>query len=708
MLHRLYPAAEGKGEEMARRSTLPALLALIVTGALVSPAVAAPGDLTIASTTDEGVKGSDQSSNPSLSADGTRVAFISRATNLDPRHTEPGTSEVYVKDFTTGDLILASVTQSGTNPVGSQVGEPDLSGDGTTVAFACSGLIPDAAYCVKDLATGEVVDPTPGVADHLGDIGSDDPSLSADGSVVAFAHAVNMDGSACDSEHTLDIWVTRLSPTPSPPQRVTCSHVFFDSFDPKISADGTRVAFMTNEPFAPADTDACGPPELPPVCGYDIYVADLVTGELNLASATDDGTDANESSNWADISPDGTRVAFATWATNLDPADTDGREDYYVKDLVTGDVTWVSTDATHTMTGGANLHPSLSADGTKVAITSSRLLEVDNDFFGDIYIKDLVTGDLSLASTSDTGVKGCGISQEPSISHDGARVAFWGPAHYLEPGEDDNSIPDVFLKEVGGGAVFSCGATPGTADLSVTKSDSPDPVTVGNNLTYTITVSNSGPDDAPGVVLTDDLPGSVAFGSATPSQGSCSHSAGTVTCPLGTITPGAPATVAIVVTPNSPGTLTNSASVSSDVADSNPANNVDSEDTVVNPASTGTADLSVTKVDLRDPTHVGRRLSYRVTVKNLGPGTATSVTLTDQLPPGVDFVSATPKQGSCAQDTGVVTCDLGSVAKRAVVRVLIIVRPTTPDTLSNTVSVFANESDPNTTNNADTETTTVT
>ena len=81
------------------------------------------------------------------------------------------------------------------------------------------------------------------------------------------------------------------------------------------------------------------------------------------------------------------------------------------------------------------------------------------------------------------------------------------------------------------------------ADLSITKSDSPDPVSSGQQLTYTIGVHNSGPSGATGVTVTDTLPGGVTYNSATPSQGSCSHSSGTVTCNLGAVANGANATV---------------------------------------------------------------------------------------------------------------------------------------------------------------------
>jgi uncharacterized repeat protein (TIGR01451 family) len=88
---------------------------------------------------------------------------------------------------------------------------------------------------------------------------------------------------------------------------------------------------------------------------------------------------------------------------------------------------------------------------------------------------------------------------------------------------------------------------PTSADLSVDKTDSPDPVAEGEELTYTITVSNAGPDAAQDTTLTDVLPESVTFVSATASQGECSGTT-TVTCDLGTIANGEPATVTIKVT----------------------------------------------------------------------------------------------------------------------------------------------------------------
>jgi uncharacterized repeat protein (TIGR01451 family) len=115
------------------------------------------------------------------------------------------------------------------------------------------------------------------------------------------------------------------------------------------------------------------------------------------------------------------------------------------------------------------------------------------------------------------------------------------------------------------------------ANLSVTKVDALDPVTVGDNLVYTITVVNSGPDSAQNVVLTDDLPGSVVYVSGTPDQGSCSQLGGIVTCDLGEVQNGASTSVEIVVTPTIATTLTNNVSVAADTGDPDLGDNNDSE-----------------------------------------------------------------------------------------------------------------------------------
>jgi len=242
------------------------------------------------------------------------------------------------------------------------------------------------------------------------------------------------------------------------------------------------------------------------------------------------------------------------------------------------------------------------------------------------------------------------------------------------------------------------------ADLALTKGDSPDPVLVGELITYALSASNSGPQDATGVTLTDTLPGGVTFESATPTQGSCSESAGTVTCALGTIAPSQQASVVIEIRAPSPGTITNQASVTSDVYDPVSSNDSASAETTVDPA----ADLSLTTTDSPDPVLAGELVAYTLTAHNAGPHDATGATLTDPLPAGVTFDSATPSQGSCSESAGTVTCALGTIADGGTATIQILVRPSAPGTLSNEASVSSELGDPSTADNSATAETTVT
>src|SRR5262245_64136019 len=81
--------------------------------------------------------------------------------------------------------------------------------------------------------------------------------------------------------------------------------------------------------------------------------------------------------------------------------------------------------------------------------------------------------------------------------------------------------------------------------LSITKTDSPDPVTAGENLTYTVTVSNAGPSTATPLTVADTLPAGLTLVSATPTQGSCTNA---ISCSLGTINVGSNAKVQIIET----------------------------------------------------------------------------------------------------------------------------------------------------------------
>jgi uncharacterized repeat protein (TIGR01451 family) len=191
------------------------------------------------------------------------------------------------------------------------------------------------------------------------------------------------------------------------------------------------------------------------------------------------------------------------------------------------------------------------------------------------------------------------------------------------------------------------------------------------------------------VVITDTLPSGVTLMSAIASAGSCSGTT-TVTCNF----TGASTTAVIVVTPTTPGLLTNVASVSGAQFDPNPSNNTASVGTTV----IEVADLSVTKADAPDPVAPGGNVTYTVVVTNQGTLNATGVFLTDSLPAGATFVSATSSQGVCVQAGGTVNCSLGNLASGASATVTITVTATMCSMI-NTVSVTGNEPDLNKANN---------
>jgi uncharacterized repeat protein (TIGR01451 family) len=112
------------------------------------------------------------------------------------------------------------------------------------------------------------------------------------------------------------------------------------------------------------------------------------------------------------------------------------------------------------------------------------------------------------------------------------------------------------------------------------------------------------------------------------------------------------------------------------------------------------ADMAIGMTVSADPGPTGRNLSYTLIATNGGPNNAANVVVTDTLPSGVTFISATSTKGTCAQSVGIVTCQVGDVANGSNATITVVVVPTAAGTLSNRATVAATEIDSNTANNA--------
>jgi uncharacterized repeat protein (TIGR01451 family) len=227
--------------------------------------------------------------------------------------------------------------------------------------------------------------------------------------------------------------------------------------------------------------------------------------------------------------------------------------------------------------------------------------------------------------------------------------------------------------------------------LTLSMSDSPDPVQAGSNLTYTLAYGNNGNANASGVVLTTAVPANTSFVSAT---GGGILSSGTVTWNLGTINTGTNASVQVVVHVASP--LANGTTIASGA----PAI-VCNETSPVNGAATTTTvqsapSLSVALSDSPDPVAAGATLTYTLSYANNGNASATGVVLTTAVPASTSFVSAT---GGGTFSAGTITWNLGTLntgASGSVQAVVQVASPLTNGTViaSGATSIDSNETTP--------------
>ena len=227
-----------------------------------------------------------------------------------------------------------------------------------------------------------------------------------------------------------------------------------------------------------------------------------------------------------------------------------------------------------------------------------------------------------------------------------------------------------------------------SADLSITKTDSADPVVPGQAFTYTLTVANGGPSDAATLTVSDTVPAQFTVTNVTSPVGSCGFAGQVVTCTRPTLLNAATWTITVFVTTAAAapgGTFTNTATVSAATSDPVPANNSASQTTTISVS----ADLAVTKTDGVASVVAGTSTDYTITLTNNGPSAvAAGVVVSDPIPAGTVGSETEP---NCAIAASTFTCTTTAVlaSGASVVYHLILAVPANyaPATVVNTATI---------------------
>lgn len=390
--------------------------------ALPSAAAPAPAPRTEkASVAPDGTDGNGPSGGPSLSADGSLLAFVSSADNLVAGDTD-GAADAFVRDLKTGTTRMAGGSVNGS------VDDIALSGNGRYLAFSATDPGDGLSHIwVEDLRTGAVQR----VKDTV-DTGYDtgrQPAISADGRHVAFVAQQSGPGEGEDRwgrVYRVDRTsgkAVRISQVPAAGDRKTAAT------HPSISADGKRVGYRFFVPH-PASGD-----------WSDIYVRDVPSGGLIQADRAPDGRTSDGQSEFPQVSADGRYAVFNSLDSRLTPGDTNQGHNVFVRDLKTGELHRIDAADPAAFTA----FPRLSADNRHLAFASADPGDTNRTTLA--YVRDLRTGRTALASPDAQGGPNDQSVSAPVIDRHGRTVAFGSASPDLVPG-DTYDTSHVYIRHL--------------------------------------------------------------------------------------------------------------------------------------------------------------------------------------------------------------------------------------------------------------------
>jgi Tol biopolymer transport system component len=404
------------GEWAAPRRLAGAAIAL---GSILALLLAAPGfaqgpETTRVSVGSRGQQGNGDSFWPAISRHGRYVAFVSSATNL-VRHSTRYRNQVLLRDRKAGETRRVSPAAFGSSD------DPSISARGRYVAFYA-----DDDVFVRDMRTGKTRRASLGASTGSGATGASDPSISATGRFIAFDSVAASPG-VCRVQYMSEVFVRdrKLRRTTcisvnsdGRPGRLA------GSVDPSISGDGSVVAFTSRAPgLVPNDTN--GAADIL-VRDREAHTTERVSVSSSGAQADNQLGSTYAYSEHPSISANGRFVTFESWADNLVPGDTNEGEDIFVHDRLTGRTTQVNVSSAGAQANSTTYSPSISAGGRFVAFTSwaDNLVAGDRNDGPDVFIRDRRLHQTTLGDLSSSGEQAANGAGGGGISSDGEWVAF--------------------------------------------------------------------------------------------------------------------------------------------------------------------------------------------------------------------------------------------------------------------------------------------
>lgn len=411
--------------------------------------------------TDNSSTGNYPSLSPRFSLDGSKLVFSSRASTLSA---DGGGSDVFDifsfdRQANSMSLVSGNLTSSGGGNFSSYA--PVSSADGRFVAFEsdAANLVAGDTNTVQDIFVRDTVTNT-SVRVSLDENGleslgaSNNASISADGSKIVFNTAVALVNN--DTNGLADVYATPNSLVPAVPVLlskdsngfIATAGANYTSAYSDITPDGRYVVFATVFALDADDTNS----------NSDIYRHDIQTGETVLVSRTSTGAAATGDSYMASISDDGRYVAFESSAADMTAGDTNSVADIFLRDMNgLATTTRISVQGNNVAeSNGASGWPAISGNGQYLVFVSmaSNLdpAITDTNNSSEIFLRDLAGGTTTCLSVaagfSESGNGQSGVGARPSISADGALVAFASDAsNLLNAGSDMNNATDIFVRD---------------------------------------------------------------------------------------------------------------------------------------------------------------------------------------------------------------------------------------------------------------------